>query len=323
MRAVILLATLCGAAGAAEAPYQYFIEGNPADVQTRTSAGLLLAGGGQDQDAAFRWLIRQSGGGDIVVVRASGAGAYNRYIYDLGKVDSVETLVVKTPAAARDPFVVERIRRAEALFIAGGDQWNYMRVWKGTPMVDAMQSLVDRGVPVGGTSAGLAVLPQFVFTAEKDTVTSAQALADPYDERVTVGTELVRIPLLRGIVTDTHFAARDRMGRTLVFLARMLVDGQAAPARAIAADERTAALVEADGSVAVEGEGSVYFLRAAGKPEICRRGAPLTMRGIEVYRVRRGGAFGLRDWSGRGGTAYRLDVEAGAVRSTGAGGSPY
>ena len=101
-------------------------------------------------------------------------------------MDSLESLVIATAESARDPFVIERIRRAEALFIAGGDQWNYMRVWRASPVRAAVQELIDRSVPVGGTSAGLAVLGQFVFTAAKDTVTSAQALADPYDERVTI-----------------------------------------------------------------------------------------------------------------------------------------
>jgi len=40
---------------------------------------------------------------------------------------------------------------------------------------------------VGGTSAGPAVLGEFYFGAQYDTVTSPQALADPYDRRVAVG----------------------------------------------------------------------------------------------------------------------------------------
>jgi cyanophycinase len=66
------------------------------------------------------------------------------------------------------------IATPEALFIADGDQWNYGRAWGASPVDAAVQELIDRGVTVGGTSAGMAVLGQFVFTAEKDTVTSAQ-----------------------------------------------------------------------------------------------------------------------------------------------------
>jgi len=112
----------------AQTAYRYFLTGSAADASGTVSPGFVLMGGGKDVDRAFEWLIRKSGGGDIVVIRASGADGYNPYIPGLGRVDSVESLVIATPEAARDPFVLERIRKAEALFIAGGDQWNYVRV---------------------------------------------------------------------------------------------------------------------------------------------------------------------------------------------------
>jgi len=307
----------------AQTPYQHYVIGNPADVQKPVKAGFALVGGGKDQDAVMRWFIARSGGGDVVVLRASGGDGYNGYLNGLGKVDSVESIVVNTPEGARDPYVARQIRAAEALFIAGGDQWNYMRVWRGSPVGDAIQFLIDRGVPVGGTSAGLAVLGEYVFTAEKDTVTSKQALADPFDEHVTVGKDFLQISPLRNTITDSHFHARDRMGRTLVFLARMLEPGKLREARAIAVDERSAALVDADGKVKVEGEGMVYFIRADRAAAICKPGAPLSFRGISVYRVPPGGSFDLRTWTSQGGTPYELNVEAGAIRSTQDGGGIY
>jgi cyanophycinase len=323
MRALMLFAA--GLMMAQETPrvYDYFLTGNAADVQPKTEGGYVLMGGGKDVDRAFEWMLRKSGGGDFVVVRASGADGYNAYVKGLAPVDSVESLVVKTPEAARNPEVLDRIRKAEALFIAGGDQWNYVRVWGPSPVRDEIQKLIDRGVPVGGTSAGLAVLGQFAFTAEKDSVTSEQALRNPYDERVTVGENFLKIPILRGIITDSHFRARDRMGRLLVFLARILEDRKAAGAGAIALDERTAALVEPGGAVAIEGEGPAYFIRAAGPAELCRPGAPLTLARVSVYRVTRGGAFDLKAWRGQGGTAYTLSVDAGVVRSSQPGGAIY
>lgn len=84
-------------------------------------AGLVLMGGGKDVDAAFRWLIAKAGGGHVVVVRASGTDAYNPYIQKLG-ARSVETLFIKTPEDARDPQTLDKIRHADALWIAGGDR---------------------------------------------------------------------------------------------------------------------------------------------------------------------------------------------------------
>jgi cyanophycinase-like exopeptidase len=162
-----------------------------------------------------------------------------------------------------------------------------------------------------------------MFRAEKDSVSSSQALADPFHEAVTVGADFLHIGILRGTITDSHFHARDRMGRTLVFLARILHDNRRPEARAIAIDEGTAALTEPDGHVTVDGSGQVYFIRARTAAEICEPGAPLTFHGLEVYRVPAGGTFELKTWAGTGGTAYVLDVEAGSIRSSLPDGSIY
>ena len=101
-----------------------------------------MAGGGKDVDDAFRWLIKKSGGGDVVVLRTSGSDGYNQYIRGLGAVDSVESIVTKGRADASDSRLVDKVRKAEAIFIAGGDQWNYVRFWKGTPLETAIQDAV-------------------------------------------------------------------------------------------------------------------------------------------------------------------------------------
>jgi cyanophycinase len=188
---------------------------------------------------------------------------------------------------------------------------------------DAVQSLIDRGVPIGGTSAGLAVLGEYVFTAAEDTVTSSQALADPFDRHVTIGANFLRIPLLRRTITDSHFHQRDRMGRTLVFLARMLHDDKLPEARGIAIDERTAALIEPDGSLRVAGSGHVYFLRVRHQPSVIEPGKPLSMSGVEVWRAGSGDYFNLKQWKGAGGTGYELRVQSGRIISSQSGGAIY
>jgi hypothetical protein len=50
-------------------------------------------------------MIDKAGGGDFVVVRATGSDGYNQYIYDMGGVDSVESLVIPTLEATNHPFV--------------------------------------------------------------------------------------------------------------------------------------------------------------------------------------------------------------------------
>ena len=281
-----------------------------------------MMGGGRDLDEAFRWLCQKGNGGDFLILRASGSDAYNSYINGLCKVNSVATLILPDRQAAQDPAVAEIIRKAEVIFIAGGDQAHYIRAWKDTPVQDAINADLAEGKPIGGTSAGLAVLGEFVYGALGDppdgsALVSAAVLLNPYTERVTLVRGFLKIPHLENLLTDSHFAKRDRMGRTLGFLARIMQDGWSKSPREVAIDEKSAVLVEPDGKGTVLGSGKgAYFLRPTHQPETCKKGEPLTFQKISVYRVLTGGHFDLTSWTGDGGTAYSLSVEEGTIDST-------
>ncbi|MBE0518586.1 MAG: cyanophycinase [Thermoplasmata archaeon] len=316
-------------ASSGKTTYEYYVVGESDDVVTPTSGGLLLAGGSNDIAAAMKWMIDKSGGGDFVVIRCSGTDAYNPWIYkQLGGVDSCETIIFLSPEACNDDFVLEKIRNAEALFIAGGDQWDYVSMWKGTPVEDAIHYVADKPAPVGGTSAGLAILGEFAFTAENDTIDSDDALKNPYNRRVAIGSDFLSLSNMDGKITDSHFVARDRMGRLVTFLARIVNDGLADEAMGIGIDEKTALGVELNGDVTLfelctcEG-GAAYFLCTPGPPNVCEVRTPLTYLDISVYRISGTATFNLADWQGVGGTAYTLSAEDGILTSTQMDGSIY
>ena len=323
MKPIILLVTSLSAAAFGQNAFQVFTAGSTRDVQKKPSFGLALMGGGTDQADAFRWFLAKAAGGDVVVLRASGTDAYNPYMMRLAKLNSVTTIVIKDRSAASDPVVLEKVRNAEAIFFAGGDQSNYVKMWRDTPLSAAIQNRVDAGVPIGGTSAGLAILGQYYFSALNDTVQSPAALTDPFDEKVTVGRGFLALPLLNGVITDSHFVRRDRLGRTIAFLARMLQDGGLEKARAIAVDEKNAVLVEPDGSASLVGDGAAYFFETSVKPEDMRPRKPLTLRDVQVYRIRKGDRFDLRTWQGGDGTAYSISAVSGALSSTQTNGAIY
>jgi cyanophycinase len=325
----LLLSLLTLATFAHAASYQYFRVGNKEDVQTKPTAGVAMMGGGTDLDEAFRWLCDKGDGGDFLILRATGDDDYNPYVKGLCKANSVATLILPNRDAAMDPAAAEIIRKAEVVFIAGGDQANYVCGWQGTPVEDAINANIAAGKPIGGTSAGLAVQGQFVYACLKDKpddkdLASTDVLPNPYAERVTLVRDFIRIPHLENLITDSHFAKRDRMGRTLGFLARILQDGWSQNPREVAIDEKSAVLVEADGKGRIVGTGKgAYFLRPTHAPEVCRQGVALTFSGVSVYRVPAGGHFDFVSWSGDGGTAYSLSVAQGKISSTQANHSIY
>src|SRR5262249_8554376 len=280
--------------------YSYFRVGNSSDVTTATTAGTVLMGGGTDVDAAFQWMCQRSGNGDFLVIRATGTDAYNPYIQQLcPHENSVATLIIPNRAAASDPFVVSTIQNAEALWIAGGDQSNYINFWEGTPVESNLNALIARGVPVGGTSAGMNVLTQFVYSAlASQGVTSSQALADPFTKYITLDRDFASVATLTGVIGDPHFVTRDRMGRDLAFLCRIYGNGWSATPRAISIDEETALLVDTSGGATVVGSSTVYFLEAPGAPQVCQAKTPLSYQNITVYRIAAGASFNLSRWKG-------------------------
>jgi cyanophycinase-like exopeptidase len=329
---IVLIAVLVFAfgpllSGAPKARYDYYLTGNAADATGQTTLGIGLMGGGTDVDALFTWMSERAGGGDFVVIRASGADGYNQYVFDLGTFDSVETLVLQNRSASFDPFVLQTIRNAEALFIAGGDQSDYVGSWKGTPVEDAIHELAARGIPIAGTSAGTAILSEFVYAALRQSATSSQALADPFHRDITLDRDFLHLPHMNGLITDQHLIERDRIGRTLAFMARIVRDGWQAESRSIAIDRETAVLVDASGDATIVANPDhptpyAYFIRG-GQPEICEPKTPLTYRNLDVFRAQPGSRFDIPSWSGHNGTSYGLDVVNGVVTSTQVGGSIY
>ena len=308
--------------------YKYFRLGHTEDAHTKPVPGYALMGGGKDLDPAFKWLCDRASGGDFLVLRASGDKDYNPYIKGLCKANSVATLILPDKAAALAPQVAAIMRQAEAIFIAGGDQAKYLNLWAETPVQEEINAAIERGVPIGGTSAGLAVMSEFVYSAQGDApddpdLTSTLALANPFYPRVTVRRRFMEIPILKNTLTDTHFRKRDRMGRTLVFLARIVQDGWSQDPREIAVEEKAAVLLEPSGAATVVGSGPAYFMQVTRAPEVCRAGEPLTFREIAVRRVEPGGHFDVGKWEGTDGRSYSLSVEKGVIQSTAPSGEVY
>lgn len=305
------------------------ITGDTTDVRTRTKAGLVLMGGGKDVDAAFKWMISKSGGGNVVIIRASGTNAYNRYVYNLGKVSSVETLKIDTRELADNDTVVRVIRNAEILFIAGGDQSVYMRQWKGTKTADAINYLInEKKCPVGGTSAGCAILGQIYYSGENGSSVSEKVLNNPYDSTLTLHkNDFVFADILKNLITDQHYITRSRQGRHVAFMSRIITDWKIFP-KGIAVDERTAVCIDGQGMATVVGSSKAYFIQTvAGRlPEVCEAGRPLQWnadkKALKVYQVEGrnegNGSFdvsGFRSGQAKGGTWFWWWVENGVLKS--------
>lgn len=285
------------ALGAASSPtsdtqdYTYWCIGKcNEDAQTNPVPGTILMGGGTDVDSAFEQHIKWSDGGDFLVIRASGDDSYNSYIQGLGGTHSVATLLTKNKNAAEDAYVLNLVDNAEAIFFAGGNQWTYLQEWQGTSFEKRIQAAIDRGVPVGGTSAGCDIQGGYIYTAENDSVESSEALEDPFNKYMTLQERsFINHPssLLKNVIIDTHFVTRDRMGRLVAFLARLRKDG--VPAMAVGIDEQTALAIEPSGHATVHMQGTdggrAFVLTPQTGPSTCRSGEYLEFDDIPVQKL--------------------------------------
>ena len=230
----------------------YVLGDTSAKTPGKTAPGLLLMGGGDRNFDALRWFMKRAGNGHIVVLRASQGGEIGEEFFnEVGGIQSVETFVFHDREAATDPKILAALKRADGIFIAGGDQSRYVRYWRGTPVAAALQKHVMDGKPLGGTSAGLAMQGEYLYGAmDGGSQISPRALADPLGAENTIETGFLRIALLKGVVTDTHFSERNRLGRLVAFVAK----GEAMAGRpliGLGVDEDAAVAVEADGSARV------------------------------------------------------------------------
>lgn len=318
--------------------YTSYFTGNTTDTITSPEGGICLMGGRSEHDEAMKWFLQRANGGDVLVIRTSGSNGYNSYLYsDLGiAVNSVETIVFNNASASTDSYIHNKIQQAEAIWIAGGDQWNYVSYWRDTP-IDSLLNLAikNRNIVIGGTSAGMAIQGGFYFSAKNGTVTSASALANPYNSRITVdSTHFIENNYLKNVITDTHYDGRNRKGRHIVFLARILLDYGIA-AKGIACNEYTAVCIDENGLTRVFGDypsydESAYFIQTNCEltdinPENCTNANPLDWNleqsALRVYKVNGTNdgrnTFDLSDWeTGNGGTWQNWYVDNGSLIET-------
>lgn len=300
----------------------YFI-GNNIDAQTLPSGGVCLMGGASEVDNAMSWFLQRANGGDILVLRTSGSDGYNNYLYsNLGvNVNSVETIVFNDSTATNEPYIHQKIQQAEAIWFAGGDQWDYISYWRDSEIDSLINyAITNRNIVIGGSSAGMAIQGKFYFSAENGTVSSSTALSNPYDNKITVDSlSFISNQYLNNTITDTHYDNPNRKGRHIVFLARILVD-YGVEAKGIACDEYTAVCIDTNGIAKVFGDypnydDNAYFIQTncelmSVTPENCSSNSPLDWNlgneAIKVYSIKGtingSNTFDLNDWeTGKGG----------------------
>ena len=239
---------------------------------------ILLIGGAEEgsvgEDAATQWFLKRAYYADYLVLRCGGIGRQAKWIRDNYQdlINSAAELSIDSREAANNPEVVQHIKDADALYLAGGDQNEYEDYWEGTATEDAINYLINqKKVPVAGTSAGLAILGDYYYAPAREGLLSSEILNDPFHENTQdiYRSNFLQVPFLKHVITDTHLDRcndrhpETRYGRIFGLMARITLHEY--QTYGIALEEGAFVAIDENGIATVFGNGSdrgqdAYFL---------------------------------------------------------------
>jgi len=170
---------------------------------------------------------------------------YRKVFKELG-VKRIDLLDIRTREDALDPANVKKLTDDAVVFFTGGDQLRITSQVGDSALFQRMHELYDRGGTVCGTSAGAAAMPETML------------VAGPGDEsgRISALEMAPGLGLVNGVVIDSHFAERGRMGRLLGAVA------QNPKNIGLGIDEDTAVVLNPSKEFRVLGKGGVYVIDA-------------------------------------------------------------
>ncbi|MFO7890190.1 MAG: Type 1 glutamine amidotransferase-like domain-containing protein [bacterium] len=260
---------------------------------------ILVMGGGNDRkswaDEPFIWFVQQADSGKIINIDVDDvATSYAETFISFGADPSSTSIRIQTTAEANDSTIYNQLLTASGIWIEGGDQYDYVRVWEGTLIEEAIQKVFDRGGAVGGTSAGCAVMGMVDFDARYGTSHPEDAAYNPYHTDVHLSDHF--LPLIPDAITDSHFHSRGRLGRLIPMLARRIQDHSEKNIIGIGVADNTALCIESDTTAMCYGEGTVTILYKTDESEIeCTAHKPVHFTHIAFDQLIHGTLYDLRN----------------------------
>lgn len=264
---------------------------SPAKVEPDKKRGFIVPiGGAEDKEGTAeilrRFLDVSGGRGSRIVIiptasRLEDTGRrYEKLFKKLG-ADEAKSLPLTSRDEATKSEWLDYIEHANGIFVTGGNQLRLSTTLGGTPVAKAIRRANARGVAVGGTSAGAAILSEHMiaFGAEGHT---------PHAGGVSI---VPGFGLTNRIMIDQHFRQRDRLGRLLTALAYNPF------AVGVGLDEDTAAFIDPHRRLSVVGTGAITIVDASELSHSsiaeAKEGRAVCMTNIRLHVLTEGGTFDL------------------------------
>ena len=164
---------------------------------------LVVCGGGALPESVFRRFREMAGEQpNLVVIPTASQRPINleevQQLWKSRGFDKVSVLHSNDRAVTTSSEFATPLRSATAVWFGGGSQQRIADAYLDTPLEDALYEMMQRGVVIGGTSAGAAIQSRVMIAGGSD------------EPKISTG-----LDLLPGAIVDQHFLKRNRIPRLL------------------------------------------------------------------------------------------------------------
>ena len=257
---------------------------------TASSGFLLVIGGGGEkftdtswEREPYQWAVDQSENRRVAIISFySQSNALPDFFVSELEAAAAKNFLINSKQAADSQAIYDSLKTYDVIFLKGGDQYNYYQHYRGTLTEQAIREKFQQGGVICGTSAGLAVLGGVDYVAANASADPGEALENPLNRDITLENDF--LPMIPGVIFDSHFAERGRFGRLLGFLASWEME-TGENLLGIGVDDATALAIDTSMVATVYGTGAASFYRAVSPGTFGIDGQKLVADSVEVMQL--------------------------------------
>ncbi len=254
----------------------------------------VVGGGGEGVNdwnrEPYSWIVQKADSGTVIVLSVNDETTWiPDYFRSLGASTSYN-LRINSRTLANTQYIADSILAASAIFIKGGDQWNYINYWKGTLVEDAIKQVFNRGGVVAGTSAGAMVLGKYILSARYGSLYPDAALVNPFIQTSNIESNF--LGLIPDVIFDTHFIERGRQARLATTMLNLGLQGNQ-NVTGVGLDDRTALCISPDKKAVVMGSGSVSFYRCDSLTRLWSSGTTYELENLYARQLTKNWVYDL------------------------------
>jgi len=267
---------------------------------TAQNGKVVLIGGGMERSQTnawnyqvFDWIVNNASNKRVAVIgQSAGDGWLEEKFVDIWGANYSKEFVINA-SNADNQQIYDSLITYNAVYMRGGDQYYYYNWYKNTKTQQALEFIFNNGGVVAGTSAGLHVLTEIIFTDDTGYgLFPFEAIENPTHSYMTLHNDF--LGLVSESYGDSHFSERGRFPRLVGIMGnRWLTESELITG--IGIDDLTALAIDGSGIATVYGTGcaNIYIASDTTFSRNPAVGGKLLAKNIRVIQLLQGCAINL------------------------------